>query len=305
MSGLGSKKTRLILAGAFGLTVVFFVLAQKHYLKLTASDGAFETASYQHHRMLRFAFELSNNTANAVPKATFSSYLPIEIMSNQHSKAIQSAQKFTQENGELGNAVAHFELGLIPPYGKKIVKFIAEVKTAESSNRSELNDASRYLVEEPYIEINHPTVKALANRLKGETPASSVENIYHWAANQIQYAGYVSQDKGALQAIETKVGDCTEYMYTVVALARALGIPARGIGGYVYEKDMVVSPTDYHNWAEVYLGDRWQIVDAQNRAFMDDSENYIAMRILSDASASLLGSSHRFSVAENLAVKMN
>ena len=265
-----------------------------------------ETTTYQQQRLLRFSYEISNNSSSAIQSAKFSSYLPVAITSNQLNNATNSDRKFTEEKGDLGNRVAHFDVGLIPPYGKKIVKFVAQIDTAEKANQTELVDAEQYLKEEKYIELSHPKVSSLAQSLKGDSKQESAQRIYQWASTRIKYAGYVSEDKGALQAIQTFAGDCTEYMYTVIALARSLGIPARGIGGYVYEKDAVVSPSDYHNWAEVYFDGRWHIVDAQKKAFMEGSENYISMRILSDESVSLLGSSHRFSTAgNNLVVRMN
>ena len=44
----------------------------------------------------------------------------------------------------------------------------------------------------------------------------------------------------ARHALETHAGDCTEYMALFVALCRRSGIPARGLGGYVCEKDKVL-----------------------------------------------------------------
>lgn len=45
-------------------------------------------------------------------------------------------------------------------------------------------------------------------------------------------------------------------MYLSMALARANGIPARGIAGYVYGGNAVLHPEDNHNWAEFYLDNK-------------------------------------------------
>lgn len=262
-------------------------------------------AQYQEQRILRFSYEISNPQSHGVSHAKFSSYLPVLLMSNQQAVDVQSSQTFTEQKGRLGNRVGHFELGFIPPYGKKIVNFVAKINMAEKVNLAPLESAEKYLKEEPFVELSHPAIIRLSQQLKGDSNQQSIEKIYQWASKRIEYAGYVSKDRGALYAIQNLRGDCTEYMYAVVALARALGIPARGIGGYVYDNNQVVSPVDYHNWAEVYVDGAWHIVDAQKKAFMNKTENYIAMRVLSDASVSLLGSSHRFSVANNqLTIKM-
>jgi transglutaminase-like putative cysteine protease len=294
---------RVMAAFVFGVIAVFWYLIVAVFEPETRTVE--RLAEYQQQRILRFSYEISNAQSHGVNNAKFSSYLPVLLMSNQQAVDVKSSQAFTEQKGRLGNRVGHFELGFIPPYGKKIVNFVAKINMAEKVNLAPLESSEKYLMEEPFIELSHPAIIRLSQQLKDDSNQQSIENIYQWVSKRIEYAGYVSKDRGALYAIQNLRGDCTEYMYAVVALARALGVPARGVGGYVYENNQVVSPVDYHNWAEVYLDGAWHIVDAQKKAFMNKTENYIAMRVLSDASVSLLGSSHRFSVANNqLTIKM-
>lgn len=60
----------------------------------------------------------------------------------------------------------------------------------------------------------------------------------------------------AVQVLETLQGDCNEHTVLYVALARALGLPARTAVGLVY----VNGAFFYHAWPEVYLGE-WVAVD--------------------------------------------
>jgi transglutaminase/protease-like cytokinesis protein 3 len=60
----------------------------------------------------------------------------------------------------------------------------------------------------------------------------------------------------ALQVLESRVGDCNEHTVLYVALARALGLPARTAVGLVY----VDGSFYYHAWPEVWL-DEWVAVD--------------------------------------------
>lgn len=60
----------------------------------------------------------------------------------------------------------------------------------------------------------------------------------------------------AVQVLETKKGDCNEHTVLYVALARALGLPARTAVGLVY----VNGSFFYHAWPEVWL-DEWIAVD--------------------------------------------
>ncbi|MDX1645518.1 MAG: transglutaminase domain-containing protein [Longimicrobiales bacterium] len=60
----------------------------------------------------------------------------------------------------------------------------------------------------------------------------------------------------AVQVLETLQGDCNEHTVLYVAMARALGLPARTAVGLVY----VNGAFFYHAWPEVWLGE-WVAVD--------------------------------------------
>ncbi len=60
----------------------------------------------------------------------------------------------------------------------------------------------------------------------------------------------------ALQVLDSRQGDCNEHTVLYVALARALGLPARTAVGLVYLNGSFF----YHAWPEVWLGE-WVAVD--------------------------------------------
>ncbi len=60
----------------------------------------------------------------------------------------------------------------------------------------------------------------------------------------------------AVQVLETRRGDCNEHTVLYVAMARALGLPARTAVGLVY----VNGAFFYHAWPEVWLGE-WVAMD--------------------------------------------
>jgi len=60
----------------------------------------------------------------------------------------------------------------------------------------------------------------------------------------------------AVQVLESRQGDCNEHTVLFVAMARALGLPARTAVGLVYVNDAFF----YHAWPEVWLGE-WVAVD--------------------------------------------
>jgi hypothetical protein len=60
----------------------------------------------------------------------------------------------------------------------------------------------------------------------------------------------------ATQVLESRQGDCNEHTVLFVAMARALGLPARTAVGLVYLDGVFF----YHAWPEVWLGE-WVAVD--------------------------------------------
>jgi transglutaminase-like putative cysteine protease len=82
-------------------------------------------------------------------------------------------------------------------------------------------------------------------------------------ARQLTTAVYTMLEKSitfsvpnAVQVLETLQGDCNEHTVLFVAMARALGLPARTAVGLVY----VNGAFFYHAWPEVWL-DEWVAVD--------------------------------------------
>jgi hypothetical protein len=68
----------------------------------------------------------------------------------------------------------------------------------------------------------------------------------------------------AAEAARQKAGDCTEHAVLCAALARAVGMPSRVVGGLVYARDLFGvegGGFGYHMWAEVYAGE-WLPIDA-------------------------------------------
>ena len=95
-------------------------------------------------------------------------------------------------------------------------------------------------------------------------------------------------------------------MSLFVALCRASGISARGIGGYICPESTIVKPGAYHNWAEFHHNGTWQIADPQNKVLMQNQAGYIAMRIIRASEDNPMGSFDRFRIkGQGLKAKMN
>lgn len=110
---------------------------------------------------------------------------------------------------------------------------------------------------EPLIESSNPRIRAQARLLVGRErrPTRVAELLLAWV-HEAMRPDATGRLPSAVQAFETRRGDCNEYAVLYVALARAAGLPARTVAGAAYLDGRFY----YHAWAEVRLGD-WVPVD--------------------------------------------
>ena len=121
-----------------------------------------------------------------------------------------------------------------------------------------LMDFREALEAEPLIQSDDPRIQEEARRAVGR-----------WLRNPKEAAGRLTTrvDRmlskrvtisipSALQVLDSRQGDCNEHTVLYVAMARALGLPARTAVGLVYLNGSFY----YHAWPEVWLGE-WVAVD--------------------------------------------
>jgi transglutaminase-like putative cysteine protease len=238
-------------------------------------------------KTLLYSFSLKNTSHDFLHDVVFDVLLPSEIKHNQNYQFAQTLDAQSQSNTK------RF-VKKIPPYGTKVVSFTLEINK-NNIPRLDSVDGKDYLAESQYIQIHDPSIQSLAKQLKAETPELTAKNIYNWLINNIVSENYSPESRGALFTLNSKVGDCTEFAYLFVALARANGIPARSVRGlYIPQQSMVVNPMDYHDWAEFYDGDHWILVDAQKQIFNDSYSNYLIINWFADSN----NETKRFNVSD-------
>ena len=119
-----------------------------------------------------------------------------------------------------------------------------------------------YLAETPYESLKDPRLIAQARKLMGGqrnawTVAKSINRFVH---KHIQNKSLAHAFSTASEALAAREGDCTEHAVLFSALAKIVGIPTKLVTGLVY----VGGPEGvfgYHQWVEVWLGDRWVAMD--------------------------------------------
>jgi transglutaminase-like putative cysteine protease len=120
---------------------------------------------------------------------------------------------------------------------------------------------------EPFLEVNHPEIVALAKRLAGDDldRIAIARRINRWVYDSLRKEVSVGIPS-ALQVLHARRGDCNEHAQLFVALARAAGIPARVAAGLAY----VDGKFYYHAWPEVALRG-WVAVDPTFGQFPADA----------------------------------
>ncbi len=124
-----------------------------------------------------------------------------------------------------------------------------------------------YLYPSRYCESDK--LQQLANDLFGLLPHGyrRVEGIRAWVNQRTRFtSGSSSITTSAVDTYQQQVGVCRDFAHLMIALCRALNIPARFSSGLDYGADPALGPTDFHAYVEVFLGDRWYIFDPSGTA---------------------------------------
>lgn len=113
------------------------------------------------------------------------------------------------------------------------------------------------LASTPLIQASDPRIVETARRVVGEEtdPVVAATKLSEWVYGALRKEVTLSLPS-AVQVLEAGRGDCNEHTVLYIALARALGLPARTAVGVVH----VDGRFYYHAWPEVWL-DGWVAVD--------------------------------------------
>jgi transglutaminase-like putative cysteine protease len=133
-------------------------------------------------------------------------------------------------------------------------------------------DAAGFLAPEPFLESDAPEIREEAAKA-----VQGVEGTRARAERLVRYVNALLEKKptvslpSAREVLRTKVGDCNEHTALYVAMARALGIPARIAVGLVNLHGAFY----YHAWPEAYIEERgrgqWMPVDPTLNQFPADA----------------------------------
>jgi hypothetical protein len=145
--------------------------------------------------------------------------------------------------------------------------------------REELSDLTTYqlpqtdpaftpdLAATPFVQSAHPRLRAQAKQILGseQDAIKAARLLLDWTYTTLAKEPSIGMPT-ALEALDSKKGDCNEHAVLFTALARAAGLPARVAAGVVYLDGAFY----YHAWTDVWLG-QWVAVDPVFQQFPADA----------------------------------
>ena len=139
----------------------------------------------------------------------------------------------------------------------------AAANPARDTPRSTPSPDPELVAASPTVDSDSAPVAALAREVAGDVKGryAAALRLSELVNRRLEKAYGASNDR-ASDVLAAGKGDCTEHSVLLVALARALGIPARQVYGLVYArygdgKDALY----WHAWAEVLSAGEWIAID--------------------------------------------
>jgi len=144
------------------------------------------------------------------------------------------------------------------------IKTVAIKETDKIKMPVSLKGMEKYLAPTDFEQSTSSSITSIARELASpqDDALSASKKIIEWVNGYIRRPsskrGYLS----ALEVLETKEGDCTEYAILVSSIAKATGLPSRLAAGISYLEGYF----GYHIWNEIWVG-YWQPFDASSERY--------------------------------------
>lgn len=143
--------------------------------------------------------------------------------------------------------------------GSVIVKTTRHGGKPQKASAAERADALKFTPRYPLA--SETVTKLAAAAVKGATgDRARVQSILRFTRAYIQEAPN-AKSLSVMDIIQSKKGDCTAHSLFFTTLARAAGIPAREVAGWIYAGDGI-QVFGGHAWCEVILDGQWVPVDS-------------------------------------------
>jgi transglutaminase-like putative cysteine protease len=157
-----------------------------------------------------------------------------------------------------GSRLHRFDVG----EGRFTAEYEADVDGSAAPAPVDEIDLIRYLRPSRYCESDTLMPTALGE-FRGLVGHDLLTAVSSWVGSELSYVpGSSMPTDGAVQTLLLRKGVCRDYAHLVIALLRALDVPARLAA--VYAPGLY--PMDFHAVAEAYVEGEWYVVDATTLA---------------------------------------
>lgn len=166
--------------------------------------------------------------------------------------------EFTEIVDRHGSRLHRFAAGP----GRLVVDYAAVISGSSAPPAIDDLDLITYLRPSRYCESDSllPTARSEFNGLHGHELLTAVTL---WVWERLKYVpGSSLVTDGAARTLMARRGVCRDYAHLVIAMLRALDVPARMVSVYAPG----LTPMDFHAVAEAYVDGQWWIVDATRLA---------------------------------------
>lgn len=155
-----------------------------------------------------------------------------------------------------GQARLHLVEGI--PSGRLVVDYSADVEGRAPLEAPTRLDPIIFTRPSRYVDSDKlaPVAAATFGTLVGKGLLDAVSS---WVGQQLAYVpGSSRPTDGAVNTYLMRQGVCRDFAHLVVAMLRALGVPARLVSVYAPG----LAPMDFHAVAEALVEGQWRVVDA-------------------------------------------
>jgi len=133
---------------------------------------------------------------------------------------------------------------------------------AERAVRTMPSEVVPYILPSRYCPSDKMRRLALAMFGNATPGYARVTSICEWVRQHVSFdPGASDATTCAIDTFDSRRGVCRDYAHLMIAMCRALNIPARYVTGVDFGADPALGPTDFHAYVEVFMGQRWYLFD--------------------------------------------
>lgn len=152
---------------------------------------------------------------------------------------------------------------------------IVEINTADQFGLQDSLSPAVFLQPTNATQCNDEMIAFAAYYL----PEKSWANFQKLAAAILQHMPYMTASTTvthtAIESFSAQQGVCQDHSHVLIAMAKAVGVPARYVSGYLYVNNQ--SHLASHAWTEVFLAGQWHVIDVSNQLFCPHAHVYVAV----------------------------